>query len=216
MGFPNFWIGIFSVDLIVVTSHDAFVDCWLFNVPFRVFAMIVPFLSSKRWVFISEILCWWPCTFVRGMSVCLSVSVSCVNHDVKVEMFYLYVLVFILNENKWYNLTVLFPNGWDQDFVGIGGRELIFRLSHLSRMIMVGTRWGASLWALYGLSPQNSMFLLDLDFFPLPTLFLMLLRPAVRRPQDIVRPAIAALTVRSAIVAHKCGMPLWRSQWGLP
>ena len=28
-------------------------------------------------------------------------------------------------------------------------------------------------------------------------------RPAVRRPQDIVRPAIAALTVRSAIGAHK-------------
>ena len=37
-------------------------------------------------------------------------------------------------------------------------------------------------------------------------------RPAVRRPQEIVRLAIAALTVRSAIGAHKRGLPLWRSQ----
>ena len=38
------------------------------------------------------------------------------------------------------------------------------------------------------------------------------LRPAVRRPQYIVRPSIPALTVRSSIGAHKCGVPLWRSQ----
>ena len=38
--------------------------------------------------------------FVRGLPVCLSVSVSCFNHDVKVEMFDVHVLVFILNENK--------------------------------------------------------------------------------------------------------------------
>ena len=40
------------------------------------------------------------CTFVPGLPVCLSVDVSCVNHDVKVEMFDLHVLVFILDENK--------------------------------------------------------------------------------------------------------------------
>ena len=33
-----------------------------------------------------------------------------------------------------------------------------------------------------------------------------------RRPQDIVRPAITALTVWSANSAHKCGLPLLRSQ----
>ena len=48
----------------------------------------------------SEILCLWPCKFVRRLPVCLFVSVSCVNHDVKVEMFDVHVLVFILNENK--------------------------------------------------------------------------------------------------------------------
>ena len=37
-------------------------------------------------------------------------------------------------------------------------------------------------------------------------------RPAVRHPEDIVKPVIAALTVRSAIGVHKCGLPLWRSQ----
>ena len=48
----------------------------------------------------SEILCRWPCTFVRGFPVCLSVIVSCVNHDVKVAMFDVHVLVFILTENN--------------------------------------------------------------------------------------------------------------------
>ena len=93
MGFRNFWIGIFSVYLIVVTSHDSFVDCWLFNLPFRVFAMIIPLSSSMRWVFMSEILCWWVCTFVHGLPVCFCVSVSCVNHYVKVEMFDVHLLV---------------------------------------------------------------------------------------------------------------------------
>ena len=37
-------------------------------------------------------------------------------------------------------------------------------------------------------------------------------QPAVRRQQDIVSPAITALTVRSAIGAYKCGLPLRRSQ----
>ena len=36
-------------------------------------------------------------------------------------MFDVYVLVFIMNENKWYNLTVLFPDGGGQNFVGVGG-----------------------------------------------------------------------------------------------
>ena len=38
--------------------------------------------------------------FVRGLPVCLSVCVSCVNDDVKVDMFDVHVLVFIMNENK--------------------------------------------------------------------------------------------------------------------
>ena len=65
----------FGVALIVVTSHDAFVDCWLFNLPFRVFSMSIPLSSYMRWVFMSEILCWFPCTFVLGFSVGLYVSV---------------------------------------------------------------------------------------------------------------------------------------------
>ena len=59
--------------------------------------------------------------FGRELPVCLSVGVSCVNHDVKVEMFDVHVLVFIMNDNKWYNLIVLFFDGWDQHFVGMGG-----------------------------------------------------------------------------------------------
>ena len=36
-------------------------------------------------------------------------------------MFDVHVLVFILTDNKWYNLIVLFPDGWDKYFVGMGG-----------------------------------------------------------------------------------------------
>ena len=122
MGFSNFWIGIFSVALIVVTSHDAFVDCWLFNLPFRVFAMSIPLSSSMRWVFISEILCWCLCTFVLGFYVGLYVSVSCVIHDVQVEMFGVFVLVVIQNENEWYNLYISdILMGGINILVGMGG-----------------------------------------------------------------------------------------------
>ena len=39
-------------------------------------------------------------SFVLGLSVSLYVSVSCVIHDVQVEIFGVYVLVVILNENE--------------------------------------------------------------------------------------------------------------------
>ena len=55
-------------------------------------------------------------------------NVSCVNYDVKVEMFDVYVLVFILNENKWYSLIVLFPYGWAQHFDGMGGEYYFYHI----------------------------------------------------------------------------------------
>ena len=51
------------------------------------------------------------CTWIAFF---FSVGVSCVNHDVKDEMFDVHVLVFILTENKWYNSIILFPDEWDQ------------------------------------------------------------------------------------------------------
>ena len=60
------------------------------------------------------------------MPVCLSVSVSCVNHDVKVEMFDVHVLVFILNENKLYNLIVFFPMGGINILLGWGGEYYFY------------------------------------------------------------------------------------------
>ena len=60
----------------------------------------------------------------------LSVSVSCVIHDVKVEMFDVYVLVVILNENKWYNLTVFdFPMGGINIFLGWGGEYSFYPIN---------------------------------------------------------------------------------------
>ena len=59
--------------------------------------------------------------FVRGLSVCLSESVSSVIHDVKDEMFDVYVLVVILNENKLYSLTLFdFPMGGINILLGWG------------------------------------------------------------------------------------------------
>ena len=48
----------------------------------------------------SEILCLCPCTFVLGFSVGFYVSVLCIIHDVQVEMFGVFVLVVILNDNE--------------------------------------------------------------------------------------------------------------------
>ena len=49
-------------------------------------------------------------------------SVSCVIHDVQVEMFGLYVLVVIMNENELYNLYLFdFPMGGINILVGVGG-----------------------------------------------------------------------------------------------
>ena len=54
-------------------------------------------------------------------------SVSCVIHDVKVEMFGMFVLVVILNENEWYNLYLFdLTMGGINILVGMGGEYSIY------------------------------------------------------------------------------------------
>ena len=101
MGFSNFWIGIFSVTLIVVTSHDAFVDCGLFNLPFLVVCYEHPFVkfyALSVYVRNTLLVSMYVCTWIVLWVVCGCFHVLC--HDLRVEIFGLLLLVVILIENE--------------------------------------------------------------------------------------------------------------------
>ena len=124
MGFSDFLFGVFSIALIVVTSHDSFVECWLFSLPFRVFVISIPLSTSWCWIFMSEYFFYYHVLlYLDFLLECVWVVV-CVILFEGIEIFVFVVLVLFWVRNSEIFTMFLSPDKCDQDFLWVWGMNI--------------------------------------------------------------------------------------------